>query len=107
MRSTATALTHEATHTIQALDHLIQNPGRDPEHDFAEMIRLAAQLRDTAQVHTEHLALTAHRRPSRLSLRRIHAVSGISLHTLRSRLAAQAREVEDPFAMPDEEVSDA
>lgn len=100
MREKATALAADLTRTADSLRHLIDDPGRDHEHACAEMIRLAAQARDAAIVAAESMSVAAHRAPASLSLRRLSTISGVSIHTLRARLADQARDTADPFVVP-------
>lgn len=92
----------ETQRVMDSLSLLIENPGRNVDHSYAEMVRLTAQVRDTAQVHAEHLALTAYRKPAALSLRRLAAALGISVNTFRKRLSSLSKGYVDPFASSEE-----
>lgn len=89
----------ETQRVLDSMALLLESPGRSPDHSYAEMVRLAAQVRDTAQIHAEHLALTAYQEPAALSLRRLAAALGISVNTLRRRIQALGQTYEDPFAL--------
>lgn len=92
----------ETQRVMDSLSLLIENPARSTDHTYAEMIRLTAQVRDTAQVHAEHLALTAYRKPAALSLRRLSAALGISVNTFRRRISSLSKDYADPFTVPEE-----
>lgn len=98
MTQQASTLVTEATRALDSLSLLMENPGKNPGHAHVEMVRLAAQVRDLAQVHAELLALTAYQGSSGASLRRLSAALGMSVNTLRRRLGNLTVEVEDPFA---------
>lgn len=98
MTQHASAFVVEAQRTLDSLSLLLESPGRNTDHAYAEMIRLAAQARDTSQVYAEHLAFTAYQEPSALSLRRLAAALGMSVNTFRRRIQALTTDSEDPFA---------
>lgn len=83
---------------LDSLSLLLESPGRNVDHSYVEMVRLTAQVRDTAQVHAEHLALTAYQEPAALSLRRLAAALGVSVNTFRRRISALGKDYDDPFA---------
>lgn len=103
MAQQAADFVFEAQRVLDSLSLLVENPGRNSDHSYVEMVRLAAQVRDTAQVHAEHLALTAYRKPSSISLRRLAAALGISVNTFRRRLGSLSQDYSDPFAVQEED----
>lgn len=98
MTHQASTLVTEASRALDSLTLLLENPGRNSEHAYVEMVRLASQLRDLSQVHAEILALTAYQGPSNVSLRRLAAALGMSVNTLRRRISGLTAEATDPFA---------
>lgn len=88
----------ETQRVLDSLSLLLDSPGRNADHSYAEMVRLTAQVRDTAQIHAEHLALTAYQEPAALSLRRLAAALGISVNTFRRRISSLTKNYDDPFA---------
>lgn len=88
----------ETQRVLDSLSLLLESPGRNTDHAYAEMVRLTAQVRDTSQVYAEHLALTAYQEPAALSLRRLSSALGMSVNTFRRRLTALADSADDPFA---------
>lgn len=88
----------ETQRILDSLSLLLESPGRNTDHAYAEMVRLAAQARDTSQVYAEHLAFTAYQEPAALSLRRLADALGMSVNTFRRRLQALTTDSEDPFA---------
>lgn len=98
MTRQASTFVIETRRALDSMELLLDNPGRSTEHSYAEMIRLAAQVRQNSQVYAEHLALTAYREPTALSLRRIATALGVSVNTFRRRLdSLQRDEEDDPF----------
>lgn len=88
----------EAHRVLDSLALVLESPGRNPEHSYAETVRLVAQLRETSQIYAEQLALTAYQEPAALSLRRLAAAQGVSVNTFRRRITALQQTYEDPFA---------
>lgn len=98
MTRQASTFVIETRRALDSMELLLDNPGRSTEHSYAEMIRLAAQVRQSSQVYAEHLALTAYQEPTALSLRRIAAALGVSVNTFRRRLDSLQRDQDgDPF----------
>lgn len=99
MTRQASAFLLETQRVLDSIALVLDNPGRNVEHSYAELVRLAAQVRDTSKVYAEHLALTAYQEPSTLSLRRLAPALGVSVNTLRRRLNGLRTDfTEDPFS---------
>ena len=76
---------------LNAADALVRNPGPDPQHFYAESVRLAAETTRTATAYRERLAQTALQAPHRVSFPKVSALTGVSVNTLRSRMGHTPR----------------
>lgn len=101
MTQKASSFVIETRRVLDSMELLLDNPGRNKEHSYAEMIRLASQARVTSQVYAENLALTAYQEPAALSLRKIASALGVSVNTFRRRLDSLRKDYDDPFSQQD------
>jgi len=99
MTQQASTFIVEVQRVLDSMLLLLDNPGRNSEHSYAEMVRLAAQVRDTSKIYAENLAITAYQEPAALSLRRLAAALGVTVNTLRRRLDQLSTDhADDPFS---------
>lgn len=80
------ALASELDAVAQSMQTLVQNPGPDPQHFYAEAVRLASLATDMSTARRDILTELAAREPDRVSFPRLSALTSISVNTLRNRL---------------------
>lgn len=97
MTQQASTFVMETRRVLDSIELLLDHPGRNRAHSYAELIRLVSQVKQNSQVSSENLALTAHQQPAALSLRRTASALGVSVNTFRRRRDSLHKDYADPF----------